>query len=32
MQGTDALELGHELAEKAIRQGADEILNTISAR
>ena len=26
------LELGHELAEKAIRQGADEILNTIAAR
>jgi hydroxymethylbilane synthase len=30
--GTDPLELGQELAEKAIRQGADEILNTIAAR
>ena len=30
--GTGPLELGHELAEKAIRQGADEILNTITAR
>jgi hydroxymethylbilane synthase len=30
--GTDSLELGQELAEKAIRHGADEILNTITAR
>ncbi len=30
--GTGPLELGRELAEKAIRQGADEILNTIAAR
>ena len=27
-QGTDAIELGQELARKAIQQGADEILNT----
>ena len=25
-QGTDALGLGHELAQQALRQGADEIL------
>ncbi len=30
--GTGPLELGHELAEKAIRRGADEILNTITVR
>ena len=30
-EGTGPLELGQGLAEKAIRQGADEILNTIAA-
>ena len=31
-EGTGPLELGQGLAEKAIRQGADEILNTITVR
>jgi len=30
-QGTDALELGNELARKAIAQGADEILRLTTA-
>ena len=29
-QGTDALQLGNELAQKAIQQGADEILKPIT--